>query len=904
MITAQSLCCLVVAEGPDTLGAVAAGAAFHGAVAADPDTGGGASTGGRVALSTSGLSLTPFSAASGDVDLLVAAPLTLLSPFLGGSALDFGAGGRWAAAAAGPRLSSPPLLPPGVSLRVLLPAAGTGSAGGAASAVVGTSSSSSSSSSSCRWSPAEVVAVARLPAAAAALRSALTRLRGAEDPAGGGGYGGGGAPHRPPPWRLGWALATGAPARGGGGSASFSASAAEADEASTFLVLRVGGGGGGDGSGGGGGGRARATAAAATGGAATAAAGARRRAPPPCPVGDLSCYCCPSPLVPAAPVVAWGAPFGALAPWHFQGSAVAGVVSGALPPSPYWQEAAAAAAAAAAAGAGAATADAAPVLRLDVAALPGMEGGPVACGRCGRLAAVLSRPLTRSASGGAGGGAPPEGSPSGPDGGAIEVPLGFPADLLLSACRDALGSWAGRAIQAAPAAAAAAPTAAPAAAAAATAAAASAGAMTGRPCGSPCEPAPPARLAAALARGVVMVRCGGAWATGVVLPRGPGCSSGEDGSGGGHVGSAGRRRAGPPAPRAISSSSSGSPAEPAPVLVLTIAHLFDHAGGGGAASAGTMVPPSALPPPPPAAVRVTCPQTGRRAWAPALPLHLFRSPQLDLAVLAVPYPSPDSDAPVSRNEASAPPPGDPATLLLRRGLDALAPLQLLLPAPGVQAVVPASHAPAPIVVAGHGLFGPALGWPAAATAGSVARLVRLRRPPSSDAGGGAALAPLPSAFNSNGTVAPRPSPAPPPPPPAAAAAAALMAVTTAAVHAGASGAAVLCASTGRLAAVATSNSRHVGPARVASTLPRWNYAVPADALRPLFAWAARATEAAAAGGGGGAASFDVRGAAEALREMDRRALQEGGEAAARVWALMAPVEMEGGQTDGGLRARL
>jgi hypothetical protein len=136
-----------------------------------------------------------------------------------------------------------------------------------------------------------------------------------------------------------------------------------------------------------------------------------------------------------------------------------------------------------------------------------------------------------------------------------------------------------------------------------------------------------------------------------------------------------------------------------------------------------------------------------------------------------------------------------------------------------------------------------------------------------------------------------------------------MAVTTAAVHAGASGAAVLCAASGRLAAVATSNSRHQsagapregalgGPAPRVSTLPRWNYAVPADALRPIWAWAR--AEAARAGG----AAFDARVAGAALREIDRRAWEEGGEAAARVWALLPP---DAGRGEGGLgapRARL
>jgi hypothetical protein len=353
--------------------------------------------------------------------------------------------------------------------------------------------------------------------------------------------------------------------------------------------------------------------------------------------------------------------------------------------------------------------------------------------------------------------------------------------------------------------------------------------------------------------------------------------------------------------RAVAPNSSPPPtAEPMPVLILTIAHLFDQAAatGGGAGS----------PPPSPAIrVRVSCPDTGRHAWAaaPGPPLHRFRSPHLDLAVLAVPYPSssPSPSSSLAALEEAA---------LLRRGLDALAPLELLPPAcgdgggdaPTAAAASTAGFAGAPIVVAGHGLFGPALGFPAAATVGSVARVVSVAAPgpQSADAAAAAAAAaplstaamaassslPLLSAAASASTRVP---PAPRAPHRG------VMAVTTASVHAGASGAAVLCAKTGCLVAVATSNSRHMSPARPArvSTVPKWNYAVPSDALRPLWQWAQReAAAAAAAAAAGGVTAFDAAGARAALRAIDRRAWEEGGEAAARVWALLPPPESGGG----------
>jgi hypothetical protein len=692
-MAARRLCCLVVAEGPDATGAVAAAVSFHGTGAAGP------SSPRRVALSCSGVALGAAAAADGGRGL-VAAPLSLVSPFLRAQAGAAGGGGH--------------RIPAGVSLRVLLPAPDAGDDG---------------DGSGGRWEDARVAGVARLPSrASAALRTALSRLRNAEEPAAASSGGGG------PIWRLGWALARPAAAAKGGGWGAAEEEEAESDEAATFLVLSV----------------------------------KRGRSDPARP--PALCRCDSALLPPASPVVAWGAPFGALAPGHFAGSAVAGVVSGPLGPSSSSCASTAQSPAAAAA-----------VVRLDVAALPGMEGGPVACARCGGLAAVLSRPLARRGGGGGRGGG------SGGAAGAVEVPLAFPAALLLDACSGflPLGSMEDGA--------------------AATSAAASddaVAATTTTPTTSPAAGA----LGRPLASGVVMVRRGGsAWATGVVLP-GRGAAAGR-------------------------------------VLVLTIAHLFDapprqqqqqrqqqHGGDQEVR------------------VRVTCLATGRQAWsAPAALLHRFRSPQLDLAVLSVPCPS-DSAA---------------ASAVLRSGLGALAPLELLPPPPPPPPPLspsPPAAAPLPVVVAGHGLFGPALGWPAAATAGSLARVV------------------------SSGSAP-------------------MMALTTAAVHAGASGAAVLCARTGRLAAVATSNSRHVPPAGAvgaATTLPRWNYAVPADALRPLWRWAEEEDEARRRRRQRWHPSDDDA-ARAALRGIDERAMLRGGEAAARVWALLPPAVEE--QSAAGTRRR-
>jgi hypothetical protein len=642
----QAACCLVVAEGPNPKNGAPVQASVPFFARADGNIGGAV-----VAVSCSGTVL-PFDAAATTptTTLLVAAPLSLLSPF--SSSVSSPAGSA--------------SLPPGVRLRVLLPP-----------------THEEDEQNNTAWRPAELAAVARVPAAAATLRAALARLRSAD-----------GAGR----WRLGWALAP---------WSKVDDVAAAADEAASFLVLRV-----------------------------VVVAGSLWRPPPPPPPPCPAC--CgdgqsPPRLPPIAePVVAWGAPFGALAPWHFAGSAVRGVVSGAL--------------------GGLSSPSSSSVARLDVAALPGMEGGPVCCGSCGRVAGVLSCPLVRRAKS--------AGGSTGEQAEAAEVPLALALGPLLEACERALlaeGSIAPRATS---------------------------------------VPSTPQRssLSNALARGVVMVRRGGAWATGVVMPRG-------------------RREAAAGAATTTSATTT---------LVLTIAHLFDDSAqqGGGRAS--------------PLHVRLPPADDGQEeVWAPATLLHRFEAPHLDLAVLLV--------------AAGVVPDGR------------LLPLELAPPSPAAAA--------RPVVVAGHGLFGPRLGWPAAATAGTLARCVA----------------------SSSADAAP----------------ATTMALTTASVRAGASGGAVLDPHTAQLLAVVTSNSRHTPPqaGAPAKTLPRWNYAAPAEVLRALWRWAEEEEEeGGGVGGSGGPGGLEA--ARAALRAMDRRAAKEGGEAAARVWALLPPSAAGGGQEDKVARARL
>jgi hypothetical protein len=154
-----------------------------------------------------------------------------------------------------------------------------------------------------------------------------------------------------------------------------------------------------------------------------------------------------------------------------------------------------------------------------------------------------------------------------------------------------------------------------------------------------------------------------------------------------------------------------------------------------------------------------------------------------------------------------------------------------------------------VFVVGHGLFGPRMGWGPSVTRGSLARRVRLP-------GGGGSGSP---GGGSGSGAAGRDS----------------MLIVTAAVHAGASGGALVDAG-GRLLGLVTSNTRH----HRGATLPRWSYAIAADELAPLWAWAAAAEGGAPTSGGSG-------GAAE-LRRLDADDA-----AGHRLWALKPPAGGDG-----------
>ncbi len=134
-----------------------------------------------------------------------------------------------------------------------------------------------------------------------------------------------------------------------------------------------------------------------------------------------------------------------------------------------------------------------------------------------------------------------------------------------------------------------------------------------------------------------------------------------------------------------------------------------------------------------------------------------------------------------------------------------------------------------VVVVGHGLFGPGAAWPAAATHGNVCKVVRASGRP-------------------------------------------CMLLTTAAVHSGASGAAVLDSADGRLVGLVTSNARFGDPkpssggAGGGATLPRFNFAISGEELREVVEFCRDRLPRPTLGGPDAAA---VQRAAEALRAMDR-----------------------------------
>ncbi len=172
---------------------------------------------------------------------------------------------------------------------------------------------------------------------------------------------------------------------------------------------------------------------------------------------------------------------------------------------------------------------------------------------------------------------------------------------------------------------------------------------------------------------------------------------------------------------------------------------------------------------------------------------------------------------------------------------------LQAPLPGLPLAPPESPSPGErVFVLSHVLVGPPGELQPSVTRGSAARVIKL--PPTALGG------------------APRAS----------------MLLTTAAVHAGASGGAVVNAA-GQLVGLVTSNARHTS----GGTLPRLNFCVHVDELRPLWTWAAAwapppagapARNFASAGG-----RTRMGASATELAALDRRE-----EAAAALWALRDP----------------
>ncbi len=131
-----------------------------------------------------------------------------------------------------------------------------------------------------------------------------------------------------------------------------------------------------------------------------------------------------------------------------------------------------------------------------------------------------------------------------------------------------------------------------------------------------------------------------------------------------------------------------------------------------------------------------------------------------------------------------------------------------------------------VLVLGHGLLGPSTSWPAMATQGNICKERSI----------GALPRPLPVQVDlprhRHLQVVCSPESSKP-----------TMLITTAAVHSGSSGGAVVDAATGRLLGLVTSNARHqrieadAAGSRRPVTLPRLNFSIASEELRPIVGWA-------------------------------------------------------------------
>lgn len=272
-------------------------------------------------------------------------------------------------------------------------------------------------------------------------------------------------------------------------------------------------------------------------------------------------------------------------------------------------------------------------------------------------------------------------------------------------------------------------------------------------------------------------------------------------------------------------------------LLLTNAHLLPNStagnsgGGGGGRSGGGS-----------SAIWVCFgggTGAGGGAWLPAAVLRRF-SGYLDIAVLQITQPAGAAPA--------APPRSTSGAVAAAAAAAAAGPPSMLPPKLQLQLVGAGGYSPAAagrdVFVIGHGMFGPRLSWAPSVTRGSLARCVELAPPRRC---GGAAPTRRPS-----------------------------MLIVTAAVHSGASGGGLFDGG-GRLIGLVTSNTRHYRGA----TLPRWSYAIAADELAPLWAWAAEGPGLEPSGGG----AISARRRGEWLARLEALDLQYS--AGHRLWALKA-----------------
>jgi S1-C subfamily serine protease len=279
-------------------------------------------------------------------------------------------------------------------------------------------------------------------------------------------------------------------------------------------------------------------------------------------------------------------------------------------------------------------------------------------------------------------------------------------------------------------------------------------------------------------------------------------------------------------------------------------------------------------------------------WIPARLLYRFQG-YLDIAVLQLQLQLPAQHRGSNSSTSSA------CGQLQRSQHRMLQPLQLCGPS---EDVTPGSD----VFVIGHGLFGPGLPWPSAVTSGCAARVVALPN-------NGSNLNASRSSFSSSSSELSLQ--------PAAAAAAARLAhpgssskpsmlITTAAVHGGASGGALVNAR-GQLVGLVTSNARHARGA----TLPHCNFCIAAAELRPLWTWAQQMQQqqqpgsnisnatsdmisSSSSSAAGMAAAADAAASAAAmLRELQALDLRD--EAGSRLWALQQPLPTQRGSSSSG-----